>query len=149
MHDTIQYIETFDVALLTETRSASYEVFQSYKHFSLPVTDSSKAGQGVCVLVHPRFQKAVSLWKLQPGASAVWVRFSASAFGLDKYLFMASVYIPPAALSSYITHLLQLVSSFCQMQLQMLSSMDMLFLGAISMPRLPAAVTFLAQIWIF
>ena len=95
MHDTIQYIETFDVALLTETRSASYEVFQSYQHFSLPVTDSGRAGQGVCVLVHPRFQKAVSLWKLQPEASAVWVRFSASAFGLDKDLFMASVYIPP------------------------------------------------------
>ena len=56
MHDTIQYIETFDVALLTETRSASYEVFQSYQHFSLPVTDSGRAGQRVCVLVHPRFQ---------------------------------------------------------------------------------------------
>ena len=63
--------------------------------FSLPVTDSGKAGQSVCVLVHPRFQKAVSLCKLQPEASAVWVRFSASAFGLDKDLFMASVYIPP------------------------------------------------------
>ena len=47
------------------------------------------------MLVHPRFQKAVGLWKLQPEASAVWVRFSASAFGLDKDLFMASVYIPP------------------------------------------------------
>ena len=123
------------------------------------------------MLVHPRFQKAVSLWKLQPEASAVWARFSATAFGLDKDLFMASVRVlisqcwlnglvkfslslslctfRPAALSSYITHLLQLVSSFCQMQLQMLSSMDMLFLGAISMPRLPAAVTFLAQTWIF
>ena len=31
-------------------------------------------------------QQAASLWKLQPEVSAVWVCFSASAFGLDKDL---------------------------------------------------------------
>ena len=32
---------------------------------------------------------------LQPEPSAVWVRFLASAFGLDKELFMPSMYILP------------------------------------------------------
>ena len=54
------------------------------------------AGEGTCVLVHPRLQGSVSLWKLQPEAQAVWVRVRASGIGLDRDVFVACVYIPPA-----------------------------------------------------
>ena len=54
----------------------------------------SKLGRGVQALVHPHVQKAFGLWK-QPEASTVRVRFFVSAFGLDKDLFVAPVYILP------------------------------------------------------
>ena len=95
MHDTAQYIQSFDIALLTETRCASSDLFPAFQQFSLPVSEPGRAGHGVSVLVSPLLQKGVSLWKAQPEVPALWVRLSASTFGLDKDLFMASVYLPP------------------------------------------------------
>lgn len=95
MHDTAQYIQSFDIALLTETRCASSDLFPTFQQFSLPVSEPGRAGHGVSVLVSPLLQKGVSLWKAQPEVPALWVRLSASTFGLDKDLFMASVYLPP------------------------------------------------------
>lgn len=96
MHETAQYIRSFDLALLTETRCDDSEVFRGFQKVCLPVQDPGKAGEGTCLLVHPRLQASVSIWKLQPDVQAVWVRVDASAFALDKDLFVACVYIPPA-----------------------------------------------------
>ena len=63
---------------------------------SLPLVNPGAAGEGTYVLVHPRLQGSVSLWKLQPEAQAVWVRIRASGIGLDRDVFVACVYIPPA-----------------------------------------------------
>ena len=62
------------------------------------------AGEGTCVLVHPRLQGSVSLWKLQPEAQAVWVRVRASDIGLDRDVFVACVYIPPAGSAQLLSH---------------------------------------------
>ena len=96
VHETANYIRSFDLALLTETWCEDSEVFKGYSKFGLPLADPGKAGEGTCVLVHPRLQGSVSLWKLQPAVQAVWVRVNAAVFGLDRDVFIACVYIPPA-----------------------------------------------------
>lgn len=96
VHETARYIRAFDVAMLTETRCTDSEVFQGYEKFCLPVREPGRAGEGTCVLIHPHLQGSVAMWKMQPEIQAVWVRIKASALGLDKDLFIASVYIPPA-----------------------------------------------------
>lgn len=96
-------IRSFDLALLTETRCGESDVFGGYSRFSLPFVNPGAAGEGTCVLVHPRLQGSVSLWRLQPEAQAVWVRACASAVGLDRDVFVA--YTSPwlAQLSCYLT----------------------------------------------
>ena len=96
VHETANYIRSFDLALLTETWCEDSEVFKGYSKFGLPLADLGKAGEGTCVLVHPRLQGSVSLWKLQPAVQAVWVHVKAAVFGLDRDVFIACVYIPPA-----------------------------------------------------
>ena len=56
------------------------------------------------MLVHPRLQGSVSLWKLQPQARAVWVRVRASGTGLDRDVLDACVYIPPAGSAQLLSH---------------------------------------------
>ena len=56
------------------------------------------------MLVHPRLQGSVSLWKLQPEAQAVWVRVRASGIGLGRDVFVACVYIPPAGSAQLLSH---------------------------------------------
>ena len=38
MHDTARYIELFDIALLTETRCASSDLFPTFQQISLPIS---------------------------------------------------------------------------------------------------------------
>ena len=96
LHETAQYIRSFDIALLTETRCDSLDLFTGFQQFWLPVPQLGKADRGVCVLVHPKHAGLATLWRSQPDTQAVWVRLRASMLGLDKDLFVAAVYIPPA-----------------------------------------------------
>ena len=65
----------------------------------LPVHHPGRAGEGTCVLVHPCHEGSIHIWKLQPDVQAVWVRIDAAVLGLDKDVFLACVYIPPAGSS--------------------------------------------------
>ena len=96
MHATLQYISSFDIALLTETRCEQIAGLQSHKQFWLPIEQIGRAGVGVSVLVHPRHAGSSSLWQAHPDVQSLWVRFQGCAFWLDKDLFVASVYISPA-----------------------------------------------------
>ena len=49
----------------------------------------------VSVCLSALFSKRVSLCKAQAEVPTLRVRFSASTFGLDKDVIMASVYMPP------------------------------------------------------
>ena len=89
-------IQTLDLALLAETRCEESDVLHGYGRFSLPLVNPGVAGEGTRVLVHPRLQGSVSLWKLQPEAQAVWVHVRASDISLNRDVFIACVYIPPA-----------------------------------------------------
>ena len=104
VHDTAEDIRSFDVALLTETRCEQSEVFRGFGKFSLPVRELGRAGEGTCVLIHPHLEGSVTVWKLQPEVQAVWVRIKALALGLDRDLFLACVYIPPATSSQLQMH---------------------------------------------
>ena len=72
VYETADYNQSFDLALLTETRCEESDVFRGYSKLSLPPVNSGAAGEVTCVLVHPRLQGSASLWKLQPEAQAVW-----------------------------------------------------------------------------
>ena len=104
VYETADYIRSFDLALLTETRCEESDVFRGYSKLSLPLVNPGAAGEGTCVLVHPRLQGSVSLWKLQPEAQAVWVRVRASGIGLDRDVFVACMYIPPAGSAQLLSH---------------------------------------------
>ena len=104
VYETADYIRSFDLALLTETRCGESDVFRGYSNLSLPLVNPGAAGEGTCVLVHPCPQGSVSLWKLLPEAQAVWVRVRASVVGLDRDVFVACVYIPPAGSAQLLPH---------------------------------------------
>ena len=132
MHDTIQYIEKFDVALLTETRSASYEMFQTHQHFSLPVTDSGKSRPRCLRARSPSFSKGGQLVEIAArGLCCLGALFCISLWARQGFVHGVCVHSAPGG-----SQQLQLsvtccssLSSCCQIQLRMLCSMDMLFLG--------------------
>ena len=71
IYETADYIRSFDLALLTEIRCEESDVFRGYSKVSLPLVNPGAAGEGTCVLVHPRLQGSVSLWKLSKPALAM------------------------------------------------------------------------------
>ena len=71
VYETADYIRSVDLALLTETRREKSDVFRGYSKLSLTLVNPGAAGEGTCVLVHPRLQGSVSLWKLSEPALAM------------------------------------------------------------------------------
>ena len=136
VYETADCTRSFDQALLTETQCEESDVFRGYSKFSLPLVNPGAAGEGTCVLVHPRLQGSVSLWKLQPEAQAVWVRVRASGIGLGRDVFVACVYIPPAGSAQLLSHSLSEHMSGLKAAVTSPRPMVMSFLAVISMPWL-------------
>ncbi len=93
VHGTLHFISTFDVDLLTETRCEANAGLPMHMQYWLPVDMTGRAG--VCGLVHPLHDGVSSMWHAHADVQSFWVRFQASMFGLNKDLFIASVYLPP------------------------------------------------------
>ena len=77
------------------TRFISFPGISSFGS-QLSSPELPEAGHGVCVLLHPKHAGSATLWQSQSDTQALWVRLKASLFGLDRDVFIAAVYIPPA-----------------------------------------------------
>ena len=76
------YLETFQIILLTESRSVKVDILPEYQRFEVPSTRPGARGEGLCVLFYPAIAHGIRLWRTMPSASAIWVVLLRSITGL-------------------------------------------------------------------
>ena len=99
---TLAYLETFQIIILTETRSVRVDILPDYQRFEIPSSRPGARGEGLCVLTHPDIAHGVRLWRTMPSASAIWVVLLRNITGLAYDIYLGGTYVPPP--SSAILH---------------------------------------------
>ena len=90
--------------LVTETRSnaslteAVGVLFPHHVLFEVPQqSGAGRRGGGLCILVHSSWSSGVRIWRSSSHTQSLWLRVPGPPCRLDRDLFVAVAYIPPAA----------------------------------------------------
>ena len=82
---------------LTETQRPDFAdpLLEGYQHFSVPSPLNGRRGYGLSIYVREGWASGISIWKIDPELSVMWLKFPGSIFCLDAPVFFGVVYIPP------------------------------------------------------
>ena len=118
LHDIIEYLNTFDIVMLVETRLTSIDkdFLLGYSVAHIPASDSGKAGQGILLGVRKSSHYHVQDWTSDD--TSLWVKINLGQ--RVRPLFVGCTYIPPSG-SPLLTGIFA-VQRFENLQLQILAA---------------------------
>ena len=95
--DTCEYLTQFPIVALTETQRPEYApaLLEGYEHFAVHAPMSGRRGHGLAVYVRDSIANGVSVWKQDAELSVLWLKFPGATFGLDRFVLLGVVYLPP------------------------------------------------------
>ena len=93
LHDTLDYLSSFDINLLCETRCLVLpdNFLPFFDTFHVPTSSSGKAGEGLLISVRRSLGIATNV--LAEDGSSIWLSLTSANF--QRPLVVASCYIPP------------------------------------------------------
>ena len=97
LHDTVVYLEEFDIVVLLETQLefAPSTLLQDYTHFGVTAPEAHRRGYGISIFVRDTVASGVSVWAVDEDLDVVWLRFPGSVAGVSCPVFLAACYVPP------------------------------------------------------
>ena len=95
LHDTLEYLATFDIIVLVETLSETPLPLRDYTCFYLPAPQQGLRGYGSAIYVRDGLSGGISVWKQCSELSTLWLRCPGALFGLSQPVYMAACYLPP------------------------------------------------------
>ena len=94
--ETWQYINKFDIVMLTETQSPALfgRQLRGYSVFTIPATSLGRAGEGVLLAVRQQLPFSISRWQTDQANSTIWLTLKPSQ-SQQRPLVLGVCYIPP------------------------------------------------------